>query len=242
MVTTGTAALAAVCGLTACSISPSPSQKAAVRGILASTTTTTATGTAAKTTTSTPAAISDVVVPNLVGLKIAPARAALRAVGLHALDLNTPCNKGTVASQSVVTSLSIPGKEPTPALGAVPLTPGAMVPRGTRVGITWSGCYGGGAVVPDLVGLTFGAAVHALHAAGLAWACYSGVGPATSTTSSTTATSTTGGSSTSSSTSTSAVTTTTAAPSRTVLAQDPAAGTVLRPGSPVSVTMRACPQ
>ena len=49
-------------------------------------------------------------------------------------------------------------------MGATPLEPGATVPPGTRVGITWSGCYGDRSAVPAVVGLTFAAARHALHA------------------------------------------------------------------------------
>ena len=86
--------------------------------------------------------------PNVIGLKIAAAHTALRAVGLSTVALNTACNKGTLASQSVVSSLSLPGKAPDPRVGAVPLAPGTVVPPGTRVGITWSGCYGDTVVRP----------------------------------------------------------------------------------------------
>ena len=89
-----------------------------------------------------------ITVPNVIGLKIAAARHALHAVGLPTVGLNLPCNKGTLASQSVVASLSVAGKPPNPAVGATPLKPGATVPPGTRVGITWSGCYGDRSVVP----------------------------------------------------------------------------------------------
>ena len=65
------------------------------------------------------------------------------------------------------------GQAAQPERGRVPLNPGATVPPGTRVGITWSGCYGNGSTVPAVVGLTFAAARRALHAVGLTWACYS---------------------------------------------------------------------
>jgi len=162
-------------------------------------------------------------VPNVIGLKIAAARAALHAVGLPSVGLNVPCTKGTLVSQSVVASLSIAGHQPNPAVGATPVSPGATVPPGTRVGITWSGCYGDRSTVPAVVGLTFGAARHALHVVGLMWACYS-VGKATTTTTAP------------------AVTTTTAKVPQRVLSQDPAAGTVLRPGAVVRITMHFCPQ
>ena len=61
--------------------------------------------------------------PPVIGLKIATARAALRAAGLHPVSLNVACNRGTLASQSVVTSLSVAGEAPTPTVGAVPLEP-----------------------------------------------------------------------------------------------------------------------
>ena len=71
---------------------------------------------------------------------------------MPSVGLNKPCNKGTLLSQSVVDSLALPGKEPTLNVGAVPVEPGSRVPPGTRIGITWSGCYGNAVVVPDVVG------------------------------------------------------------------------------------------
>jgi hypothetical protein len=135
--------------------------------------------------------------------------------------------------------------------------PGAVVPPGTRIGIGWSGCFGDAATVPNVVGLTFAMARHDLYAAGLTWACYS-VGkqttttrppasPTTTTTKLTKVTTTTTDSSTST---TAAPATTAAAPAaptvvparQSVLTQRPGPGTVLHPGSPVSLTMQACPQ
>ena len=89
----------------------------------------------------------------MIGLKIAAARAALRAAGFPSVSLNTPCNKGTLASQSVVASLAIPGKAPDVRVGATPLSPGAAAPAGTRIGIIWSGCFGDASEVPAVVGL-----------------------------------------------------------------------------------------
>jgi beta-lactam-binding protein with PASTA domain len=227
-----TVGLAAACALSSCGNSPT---KHAV-GNTRTTTTTTKTTTSAPTTstsstTSTTTTHPGVAVPNVIGLKIAAAHAALRQVGLPTVGLNAPCHKGTLASQSVVASLAIPGKAPTKGVGAVPLTPGAVVPPGTRIGITWSGCYGDGSAVPAVVGLTFAAARHALHAAGLTWACYS-VGRATTTTTAHPRTTST----------TVAATTTTVRPTQTVLTQSPTAGAVLHPGAPVALTMHACPQ
>ena len=118
----------------------------------------------------------------------------------------------------------------------MPLAPGAVVAPGTRVGITWSGCYGDASAVPAVVGLTFASAKDALHAVGLTWACYS-VGRATTTTTTTT---TAPDSSTSSTAA--AVTTTTVRPPGLVLTQSPGAGTVLKPGATVTITMHECPQ
>jgi beta-lactam-binding protein with PASTA domain len=205
--TASVVAVAAGCVLSSCGGSPS---KNAARGTTTSTTSTSSTST---TTT-----LPGVTVPNVIGLKIVAAHATLRQVGLPAVGLNTPCNKGTLASQSVVTALAMAGKEPDVRVGAVPLHPGVVVPPGTRIGITWSGCYGDASAVPAVVGLTFPAARHALHAVGLTWACYS-VGPAPTTT-----------------------TASTSKPPRLVLSQSPATGMVLHPGATVALTMHACPQ
>ena len=81
------------CLLTSCDNAPTAAQKKAVRDILTTTTTTTppTTSTSSSTTTTQPG----VVVPNVIGLKIAAARAALRAAGFPSVSLNMPCNKGT---------------------------------------------------------------------------------------------------------------------------------------------------
>ena len=64
---------------------------------------------------------------------------------------------------------------------SVPTAPGEPRPKGSYVGITWSGCYPNGAIAPQVTGLTFLQAVRSLRAAGLTWACYS-TGPPTTTT------------------------------------------------------------
>jgi beta-lactam-binding protein with PASTA domain len=236
------AALLTACALSSCGSSP-PHQlkKVAHSGATTSTTSTTTTTTTSSTTSTTPlpvfvpATAPQVAVPNVIGLKIAPARAALRAATLAAVSLNTPCNKGTTASQSVVASLSTPGPTTDPRVGAQPLRPGALVAAKSSVGITWSGCFGGASSVPSVLGLSLPGARQALHAAGLTWACYSVAQPTTTTSSTTT-------SSTNASTTSSAVTTTTAKPPQVVLTQDPAPGSVVHPGSTVSLTMQHCPQ
>jgi beta-lactam-binding protein with PASTA domain len=227
----GAGALVTACVLSSCGSSPTAGPRKAVpSSIITTTTTTIAPTTSTSSTTTTQPGVA---VPNVIGLKIAAARTALRGAGFPTVGLNTPCNKGTLASQSVVASLSVPGKAPDPRVGAVPLNPGAAVPPGTRVAITWSGCYGNASAVPAVVGLTFPAARHALRAVGLTWACYS-VGKATTTT--------TAKAPTSSTSTTAAVTTTTAKHPQTVLTQQPAAGTQLRPGAIVALTMHTCPQ
>ncbi len=165
----------------------------------------------------------------MIGLKIAAARAALRAAGFPSVSLNTPCNKGTLASQSVVASLATPGKAPDVRVGATPLSPGADAPAGARIGIMWSGCFGDASEVPAVVGLPFPAARQAIRGVGLTWACFS-VGNATTT--STDAPTTT----------TAPETTTTVKVVQTVLSQAPAAHTVLHPGATVTLTMHRCPQ
>jgi beta-lactam-binding protein with PASTA domain len=173
-------------------------------------------------------------VPNVIGVRFTAARATLRAAALLPLSLNAPCRKRQPASQSVVSSLSLPGKAPDRRVDAVPLNPGTVVPLGSRIGINWSGCYGDASDVPAVVGLTMGAARHAIHAVGLTWACYSVGHAAATTTSSDVSTNTTA-----------AVTATvakTADVKQTVLTQNPAAHSVVRPGTTVSLTMRHCPQ
>lgn len=217
----GAAAVLAACAFSSCGSTSPADHTNADRTTLTTTTQPPAssTTTSASTTTTTPG----VTVPNVIGAKIAAARLALRMAGLPSVALNTPCNKGSLASQSVVSSLAIPGRPPDIRVGAMPLVPGAVEPPGTRIGITWSGCFGDAVTVPAVVGLTFAMARHDLYAAGLTWACYSVGKQATPTTTTTT-------------------TTGAAPPRQTVLTQTPAAGTVLHPGSPVSLTMHACPQ
>ena len=144
VVALGSSALVAACLLTSCGNAPTAAQKKAIRDILTTTTTTTTTPPTTSTSSSTTTTQAGVVVPNVIALKIAAARIALRAAGFPTVSLNTPCNKGTLASQSVVASLAIAGKLPDVRVGAAPLSAGAAVPPGTRIGINWSGCYGGG--------------------------------------------------------------------------------------------------
>jgi PASTA domain len=151
------------------------------------------------------------VVPNVIGLRITVGRNALRAVNLRVVSLNAACNKGTLTSQSVVDSLSLPGPAPNFALGARPLAPGSYVPARTLVGITWSGCFAGGTTVPDVVGSTFGTARHDIVRAGLTWACQN------------------------------QSTTTTVPHGTTVVSQNPAAGTPEGAGALVTFVMARCP-
>ena len=212
--------------------------------------------TSSTSSTSTTPKPGGVAVPDVIGMKITPARFYLRFAGFLTVPLTVPCNKGTLTSQSIVASLSIPGGPPNWSVGAVPLVPGSTRPKGSFIGITWSGCYPDGAVVPMIAGLSFGAAVKLLHVAGLTWACYSSttttVPPRSSTTTrppsttssiSITTTTTRPAASTAGTPSVShAVTPTTLKAPQTVLSQSPSPGTVLRPGTPVSVILSACPQ
>jgi beta-lactam-binding protein with PASTA domain len=212
--------------LAACSSSPSPGQRSAARSVLTTTSTTTTTTVAPTTTTTKPG----VIVPNVIGETILAARNLLHAAGLRSVGLNVACNKGTLASQSVVSSLAISGKPPELAVGAVPVSPGATVPAGTGIGIVWSGCYGNGSVVPAVIGMKFEEARHAITLAGLTWACYS-VGRPTTTSSSTAPSSTVPASA-----------TTTTRPPNVVLSQNPTAGMLLKAGTTVALTMHTCPQ
>jgi hypothetical protein len=242
----GSALVAAACILAACGNSPAP--RAAARASTSTTTTTTPAPTTAVT--------QSVAVPDVLGMKIALARFYLRAASFATVPLNAACNKGTLASQSVVASLSVPGKPPDVTVGALPLVPGTTLPKGARVGITWSDCYPNGTEVPLVTGQTFAHAVHLLHLAALNWACYS-VGPTTTTTRphattttrpATTTTTTQSGPTTSStsgsttSTTTTATTTSPPNPPQTVLSQGTHAGTTVHTGSVVDLVMHHCPQ
>ena len=167
-------------------------------------------------------------VPNVVNMKIDLARFYLQTAGFTRVPLNTPCNKGTLASQSVVASLAIPGKPPDVNVGAQPLVPGTLLPKGSRVGITWSDCYPAGTTVPAVTGRTFAASVHLLHLAGLDWACYSVGGPTTTTTTTTTAPP--------------ATTVTTRPPPSVVLSQGTPPGRVVHAGTVVALFLHHCPQ
>ena len=263
----GAAVLIAIV-VSACLIAACGNAPPRVRGGSSSTKNTSTTMLPPTPTTSTTPKPHGVAVPDVIGMKITPARFYLRLAGFITVPLNLPCNKGTLTSQSIVVSLSIPGRPPNRNVGAVPLVPGSTRPKGSFVGITWSGCYPDGAVVPMVAGLTFGAAVNLLHVAGLTWACYSSATtttttarPSTTTTGPAASSTTTPPPSTTSSVSTTTTTTTKPAASsagtpsvshavtsttlkgpKTVLGQAPPPGTVLRAGAPVSVIMSACPQ
>ena len=228
----GCALLAAACVLASCGDSPAPKRHA----LRTTTTSTTTTTTAPQPTTTT--APPGVAVPDVVGMKVDLARFYLKTAGFKAVPLNAPCNKGSLPSESVVASLSVPGPPPNVATGAQALAPGTPLPKGARVGITWSPCYPAGTQVPAVVGHTFLNAVHLLRLAGLTWACYSVGSPTTTTTHPTTATTKPGTSST-----TSPPTTTTTKPlAGVILTQGTAAGTVVNAGAVVNLTMHHCLQ
>lgn len=229
-------ALAVPCALASCSSSPGHRQ--AVRR----TTTTTAppTTTSSSVTTTT----AGVAVPNVIGLKVDAARYILHAVGFRTLPLNTVCSKGPLVSQSVVAALSVPGHAPLYAVGATPLMPGDMRPKGSFVAITWSDCYPNGTSVPAVVGLKFLEATHDLHVVGLTWSCFSVDSDPTTTTTTTTTSTTAPPPSTSSTTSTThpPTTTTTTKPPNVILTQSPTAGATVKASTTVTLTMRTCPQ
>lgn len=230
-VLTGSALLTAACVLAACGNSSSPPPATSTTTTMSSTTTTTV----APPPTTAPA--QGVAVPNVVGMKIQLARFYLRTAGFSTVPFNAACSKGTLASQSVVAALSVPGKPPNVTVGAQPLVPGTLLPKGTRVGITWSGCYPEGTEVPLVIGSTFHNAVHLLHLAGLEWACFSDAPPTTTTT--THAATTTAVAPTAVTTST---TTTAPRTPNTVLSQGTPAGTVVHAGSVIDLVMHHCPQ
>jgi hypothetical protein len=201
-------------------------------------------------------------------MKIDLARFYLKTAGFALVALNAPCNKGTLPSQSVAASLSIPGRPPNVNVGAQPLLPGTLLPKGAGVGITWSGCYPAGTTVPFVTGQTFAGAVHLLHLAALNWACYSvGESPTTTTRpprttttrpprttttrpprTTTTRPDTTSTADPTSSTATTTTTlplpptTTTATLPERVIAQGTKGGTATQAGAVVALVMHRCPQ
>jgi beta-lactam-binding protein with PASTA domain len=183
--------------------------------------------------------LTGVSVPNVVGMKIDLARFYLRTAGFSTVPLNQPCDKGTLPSQSVVASLSIPGTPPKVTVGARPLAPGTLLPKASPVGITWSGCYPAGTTVPDVTRHTFPNAVHLLHLAGLNWACYS-VGRPTTTT--TTQPASTGAANPTSTTTTTPPAAEAAASQAIVIMQGTKAGTAVPAGTVVALIMHHCPQ
>lgn len=230
----GSAFVAAGCVLASCGGSPA-TPHAAPR--------TTTSRVATTTTTLAPpttAAGLKVAVPNVIGLKIAAARSTLHQAGFATVPFNPACSKGTLASESVVASLSVPGRPPDVKVGAVPLAPGTELPPGAQIGVTWSGCFPDGSPVPLVIGRTFAGATRQLHLAGLDWACFSVGATATTTSTSSAATSSTGDTSTTTTAST--TTTTTAAPRARVLSQATPAGTVVRAHTVINFDMHHCPQ
>lgn len=239
----GCALLGAACLLASCSASPA--RRAAP------TTTTTTTTTVPPTTVPPTTLPPGVGVPNVLGMKIDLVHFYLKTAGFSWVAFNAPCDKGTLPSQSVVASLSIPGRPPDVKIGAQPLLPGALLPKGARVGLTWSDCYPAGTTVPLVTGHTFAAAVHLLHLADLKWACYSvGPNPTTTTThpprTTTTRPVTTSTAEPATSTTTTTTspppTTTTGARAETVISQGTKAGTAAQAASIVVLVMHRCPQ
>jgi beta-lactam-binding protein with PASTA domain len=154
--------------LTACSSGPTASQNAAVSGILSTSKVKTSPAVRATTIpTSSTTTTSGVEVPNVIGQFTSQARVALRDAGLRIKSVNSACARGDLTSESVVQSLELIG--PT---GTEPLGPGFTVPPKSLIGVTWSGCYGKGVVVPNVVGMAWPDGARAIIVAGgLHWSC-----------------------------------------------------------------------
>jgi hypothetical protein len=266
----GLGILVAGCVLAGCATTPSRPDDLEARGGPTTTSSTPVTTVANVTvpTTAPSTTIAGVVVPNVIGMKPTQARLVMRSLGFVLVPFNTPCQKDTTISESVVSSLSAPGPGSDARIGAVPLAPGTVRPARSAIGVTWSGCYPNGTIVPDVTGLTFDKAVHRLHLAGLSWACFSvppdhaqhststsstsagtppsdSVSKASAPRDSTTTTTKTKHHGTSSqhhdtSTSTTAASQTPHLP--TILSQGTKPGTALKAHSAVDLTMHHCPQ
>ena len=166
---------------TACSSGGTTAQNRAVAEILASSTTTstrarvTAGATSPSgpqpeqsTTTDPTTATNQVAVPDVVGQYVTDVRNVLSAVGLRITSVNQLCSKGNLTSQSIAVSMGLLGPPSTP------VSAGQMVPKRSFIAITWSGCYGKGVVVPNVVGMSWYTAAHTVLAAGgLQRACIS---------------------------------------------------------------------
>jgi beta-lactam-binding protein with PASTA domain len=204
----------------ACSSGSTTAQNRAVAQILASSTTTStrAPVTAAATVPDGPqsdqsttndltTATNQVAVPSVVGQYVTDVRNALTAVGLRITSVNQLCSKGNLTSQSIAVSMGLLGPPSTP------VSAGQMVPKRSFIAITWSGCYGKGVVVPNVVGMSWYTGAHTVLAAGgLQRACISQM-PYSSTN---------------------------RTPGN-VISQSPAAGTTVATGSTVTLTVDICP-
>ncbi len=214
-----------------CGRAPSSHRQGAHAGTTTTTTTTTSPPSATSSTT------PGIAVPNVVGMQNASAKFYLLEAGFRIIPLTPACDRATPASQSIVLSLEEPGNaqlKTSPVL----IVPGELRPKGSYVGITWSGCFPNGTIAPRVTGMPYVEAIFALHKAGLTWACYST--PATATTTKPPATSTTKAVSATTTTNPPA-TSTTSAPPTSALSHDVApgqrvttraTGPVGRPGSP----------
>lgn len=82
-----------------------------------------------------------------------------------ACSLNAECSNGTDASESIVTAMELyPDGS---------LAPGQMIPEGSTIGLTWSGCWPNGTVVPNVTGQPWSSSWHVIHNAGLTINCVS---------------------------------------------------------------------
>lgn len=145
--------------------------------------------------------------PDVVGQYVTDVRSALNAVGLRMASVTPLCSKGNLTSQSVAISMSLLGPPPSPVAA------GTLVPKRSFIAIAWSGCYGKGVVVPNVVGVSWFTAAHTvLMAGGLQRACVSQM----------------------------PYSPTNKIPGN-VIAQSPAAGTTVATGSTVTLTVNICP-
>ena len=143
----------------------------------------------------------------VLGQYPSPAHAALNAAHLKFTSLNAVCTKGNLASTSVVGAIELVGPP------MVPLNTGSLVPAQSVIAIEWSGCYGKGVVVPNVVGMAWAAAASELQNAGVKPGCTSAE-PYSSTNSE--------------------------ANVGSITAESPAAGTAVAGGSKVYLTQQLC--
>ena len=182
-----------------------------------------------------------VAVPNIIGLKIAAARSALRDVGLLGVDVNKPCNKGTLPARASWTRWRSPARNPPGRRRRARRHRGAGSPRAPGSASPGRAATAMPSSCPTSSGLSFAVAKrHHRRAGPDLGVLFRRAAEEDQTSSDNVVFHPHDGASTASTALASHHDDT--ADDGVVLTQDPHAGGVLRPGATVALTMHACPQ